>query len=180
MKNRLAVFICICLLALVLVGCAANEESSPASSAPQTQNVKQNISKENKTVQEIFQVDNASVVVPARDPFVPLIKVSSSNEVTTKENQNTSNPGNKNTTTSNNNTNTTDEQQTQTNIELVSVYQQDGKLYASLKSGNQLTDATVGDTFNGYQVVAIDLQKNQVTLALDGKTVVLNNNQFTK
>src|SRR5690606_2720160 len=99
---------------------------------------------------------------------------------TTKENQNTSNPGNKNTTTSNNNTNTTDEQQTQTNIELVSVYQQNGKLYASLKSGNQLTDATVGDTFNGYQVVAIDLQKNQVTLALDGKTVVLNNNQFTK
>ena len=180
MKNRLAVFICTCLLALVLVGCAANEESSPASSAPQTQNVKQNISKEHKTAQEIFQVDNASVVVPVRDPFVPLIKVSSSDQETTVGSPNTTTPSNNNTNPSDNNTNPADEQETETTIEVVSVYQQDGKLYASLKSGNQLTDATVGDTFNGYQVVAIDLQKNQVTLALDGKTVVLNNNQFTK
>ncbi len=176
MKCRLAVFLCTCLLALVLVGCAANEESSPASSAPQTQNVKQNISKENKTVQEIFQVDNASVVVPARDPFVPLIKVSSSDEGTPAESPDTTDP-NKNT---DNDTAPSDEQQTETSIELVSVYQQDGKLYASLRDGSQLADVTVGDTFNGYQVVAIDLQKNQVTLALDGKTVVLNNNQFTK
>ena len=27
------------------------------------------------------------------------------------------------------------------------------------EDGSQLADVTVGDTFNGYQVVAIDLQK---------------------
>jgi len=176
MKNRLAVFICTCLLAIVLVGCASNDEGSTASSAPQTQNEEQKPKQEHKTAQEIFQVDNASVVVPARDPFVPLIKVSSSDEGTPAESPDTTDP-NKNT---DNDTAPSDEQQTETSIELVSVYQQDGKLYASLRDGSQLADVTVGDTFNGYQVVAIDLEQNQVTLALDGKTVVLNNNQITK
>ncbi len=173
MKNRLAVFICTCLLALVLVGCASNDENSTASSAPQTQTEEQKPKQEYKTAQEIFQVDNASVVVPVRDPFVPLIKVSSSDQRTTVESPNTTTP-------SNNDTDPTDEQESETTIEVVCLYEQDGKLYALLRDGSQLADVTVGDTFNGYQVVAIDLQKNQVTLAQDGKTVVLNNNQITK
>ncbi|GEM_PF-2124601 len=180
MKNRLAVFICTCLLAIVLVGCASNDEGSTASSAPQTQNEEQKPKQEHKTAQEIFQVDNASVVVPVRDPFVPLIKVSSSDQGTTVGSPNTTTPSNNNTNPSDNNTNPADEQETETTIEVVSVYQQDGKLYASLRDGSQLADVTVGDTFNGYQVVAIDLEQNQVTLARDGKTVVLNNNQITK
>jgi type IV pilus biogenesis protein PilP len=102
-----------------------------------------------------------------------VIKVSSSDQRTTVESPNTTTP-------SNNDTDPTDEQESETTIEVVSVYEQDGKLYASLRDGSQLADVTVGDTFNGYQVVAIDLQKNQVTLAQDGKTVVLNNNQITK
>jgi len=80
MNNRLAVFIYTCLLAIVLVGCASNDEGSTASSAPQTQNEEQKPKQEHKTAQEIFQVDNASVVVPVRAPFVPLIKVSSSDQ----------------------------------------------------------------------------------------------------
>ena len=176
MKCRLAVFLCTCLLALVLVGCASNDEGSTASSAPQTQTGEQKPKQEPKTAQEIFIVDNASVVVPVRDPFVPLIKVSSSDEGTPAESPDTTDPNKK----TDNDTAPSDEQQTETSIELVSVYQQDGKLYASLRDGSQLADVTVGDTFNGYQVVAIDLQQNQVTLTKDGKTVVLNNNKVTK
>lgn len=185
MKNRLAVIICTCLLALVLVGCTPSDESSTASSAPQTHAEEQEAKQEPIAVQEVLQVDNASVVVPVRDPFVPLIQVSDAgmqpdegrdtqNSGNTGNTNNTGNPGNPG------NTGTEPTNSRQPSIELVAVFEQDGKLCASLRDGSQLADVTVGDVFKGYKVVEINLQNNQLKLDQDGKTVVLNNTQVTK
>ena len=167
MRLRLFVFICSCLLVLGLIGCSTPEETTTTLSPPKAQaEVKKSPEKK-----EVLPLDNASAVVPVRDPFAPLIVAFASSEGQINKGSGTQNSGD---------TDTEFTGSQQSSIELIAVYQQGNSAYASLKDDKQLADVTVGETFCGYEVMKIDLQNNQVRLAKGGERKVLKNNQSTK
>jgi hypothetical protein len=174
MRIRLCVFICSCLLALGLIGCTSPEETSATLSPTKTYGE----AAANKTaavaVKENAVLENSAAVVPVRDPFNPLIAASPPSD-----NQTDKGIGSSAAKNSNAGGSQTDTGQ-KISSELISVYQEGNKAYASLKDGKLQAVVAVGDTFYGYEITGIDIENNQVTLKKGEQIIVLKISSPTK
>ncbi len=147
MKAKFCIFTCFCLLALGVIG-FFNPQEAPS----EPQSAQDNIIKSTKKLEPLV-LDNLSANIPVRDPFAPLVTapVSGGSAGETEEGGGDLEP----------------------TLKLISIFQQDDHIFASIGDGKGVSDLVVGDSVGGYQVKQINLQENRVTLKRGDKELVL-------